>query len=267
MYDLNARRPGARATPQLGPPSWLLTLAEPGRLGVELPAWLLAALLPRSAEGNGRPVLVIPGFGSPDVATGPARQHLRRLGYRAHGWGLGRNHGLTDRILEGVVSRLEEVCAEDGQPVSVVGWSFGGLLARWLAHERTDQIRQVVCLGSPYRPEGEHTRTTPLFERSARTHGLSGRAFEVVDRLRAPLPVPVTAIFSRTDGMVPWRACLTRPDERGEDIAVPSSHAGLLTNPVSLAVLADRLAQHPDRWEPFDWARCLQRLRGRGNAA
>lgn len=268
MYDLNARRPGARPVPQLGPPSWLLTVAEPGRFGVELPASLLAdAVLPGSAEGAGRPVLVLPGFGSPDAATSRGRGHLRRLGYRTYGWGLGRNHGLTDSILDGVVARLEEVHDRAGRPVSVVGWSFGGLLARWLAHQRPELVREVACLGSPYRAEGEHTRTTPFFERSARTHGLSARAFDVVDQARTPLPARVTAIFSRTDGMVPWRGCLTLPEEQGEDIAVPSSHAGLLTNPLPLTVLADRLAQDPDDWQPFDWGRCLRRLRSCRNAA
>lgn len=268
MYDLNARRPGARPVHQLGPPSWLLTLAEPGRLGVELPVSLLAGVvLPQSEEGGGRPVLVLPGFGSPDAATAHGRRLLRRLGFRTYGWALGRNHGLTDPILDGVVARLEEVHDRAGEPVSVVGWSFGGLLARWLAHQRPALVRQVACLGSPYRPEGEHTRTTPLFERSARTHGLSSRALTVVDQVRTPLPVPVSALFSRTDGMVPWRGCLTLSDERGEDIAVPSSHAGLLTNPLSLAALADRLVQDPEDWQPFAWGRCLRRLGGPKDAA
>ncbi len=268
MYDLNARRTGSPPVPQIGPPSWLLTFAEAGRFGVELPASLVAdVVLPGAQEGAGRPVLVLPGFGSPDLATVRGRRHLQRLGYRAYGWGLGRNHGLTDPILDGVVARLEEVHASSGEPVSVVGWSFGGVLARWLAHQRPSLVRQVACLGTPYRPEGEHTRTTPLFERSARTHGLSVRALEVMDRVRTPLPVPVSAIFSRTDGMVPWRGCLTLPGEQGEDIAVPSSHAGLLTNPLSLAVLDDRLAQDPEQWRPFDWLRCLQRLGGRREAA
>ena len=106
-----------------------------------------------------------------------------------------------------MLARLDDLHERYDEPVSVVGWSFGGLLARWLAHQRPHVVRQVVCLGSPYRPEGEHTRTTPLFERSARTHGLSERAFEVVDTLRRPLPVPVSAIYSRTDGIVNWRAC------------------------------------------------------------
>jgi hypothetical protein len=91
-----------------------------------------------------------------------------------------------------------------------------------------------VCLGSPYRPEGEHTRTTPFFERSARTHGLSDRAFDVVDTLRQPLPVPVSVIYSRTDGIVNWRACALTAGEHGDNISVPSSHVGLLTNPCPL---------------------------------
>lgn len=265
MYDLT--RHGAPSTayaaapPALPRPSLLLTALEIGRFSVELPTSLLVdALVPASDEGHGRPVLVLPGFYSPDGATRRCRTHLDRLGYRTHGWGLGRNFGLTDEIIDGVLARFDEVYAEDGEPVSVVGWSFGGLLARWVAHQRPELVRQVVCLGSPYRPEGEHTRTTPLFERTARTHGLSSRALDVVETLRRPLPVPVTAIYSRTDGIVNWRGC-TLGESEGVNIAVPSSHVGLLTNPLALAALADRLAQDPLRPEPFRWSQCLRRTR------
>ena len=272
MYDFSARResealsgtvPGAGIEP-LPAPSWLLTACELGRLSVELPASVVVdALTPAPDEGRGRPVLVLPGFSSPDAATRHGRHHLRRLGYRPHGWGLGRNHGLIDPIIHGVLARLDDLHEQYDEPVSVVGWSFGGLLARWLAHQRPQAVRQVVCLGSPYRPEGEHTRTTPLFERSARTHGLSERAFEVVDTLRRPLPVPVSAIYSRTDGIVNWRACRLTDEELipgpGDNISVPSSHVGLLANPLSLAALADRLAQDPDDWRPFDWGTCVRR--------
>jgi pimeloyl-ACP methyl ester carboxylesterase len=284
MYDFSARREGdalAGAAPDgpepLPAPSWLLTACELGRLSVELPASVVVdAVTPAPDEGLGRPVLVLPGFSSPDSATRRGRQHLGRLGYRAHGWGLGRNHGLIDPIIDGVLARLDQLHEEYDEPVRVVGWSFGGLLARWLAHQRPASVRQVVCLGSPYRPEGEHTRTTPLFERSARTHGLSERAFEVVDTLRRPLPVPVTAIYSRTDGIVNWRACRLTDAElaagRSDNIGVPSSHVGLLANPLSLAALTDRLAQDPDDWQPFDWTTCLTRTvlgrpRGHGHAA
>jgi hypothetical protein len=85
----------------------------------------------------------------------------------------------------------------------------------------------------------------------------------VVDTLRRPLPVPVSAIYSRTDGIVNWRACRLTDEELipgpGDNISVTSSHVGLLANPLSLAALADRLAQDPDDWHPFDWSTCLRR--------
>ena len=263
MYDLTKH--GARdatyagAPARLPKPSLLFTACEIGRFAMELPSSLLVdALVPASDEGDGRPVLVLPGFYSPDGATARCRSHLRRLGYTPYGWGLGRNYGLTDEIIDGVLARFDEVQAGHDEPVSVVGWSFGGLLARWVAHQRPGRVHQVICLGSPYRPEGEHTRTTPLFERTARTHGLSDRTLEVVETLRRPLPVPATSIYSKTDGMVNWRGC-TLDAEDGVNIAVPSSHLGLLSNPLALAVLADRLAQDPHHPEPFDWAQCLRR--------
>ena len=134
--------------------------------------------------------------------------------------------------------------------MDVVGWSFGGLLARWLAHERPTEVRSVVTLGSPWRPEGERTRTTPLFERSRRTHGLSERAEKVIDELRGPLPVPTTAIWSRSDGIVGWRGCQVEETEDGptaRNVAVPSSHLGLASNPFALAAVTRALARPEGR--------------------
>ncbi|MCK5926824.1 MAG: hypothetical protein KAG80_01380, partial [Nocardioides sp.] len=201
----------------------------------------------------------------------------RRQGYAAHGWGLGRNVGLTDTIVDGLLERFDEVAATaPGAPVSLVGWSFGGLLARWTAHRRPGQVRQVVCLGSPWRAEGERTRATRMFERAAVKHGLSDRARDIVDELRRPLDVPLTAIWSRTDGIAHWQGCRvgdsagptgstgsTGPSAGSpspvEDIGVPSSHVGLVSNPLALAALDDRLAQDPADWRPFSWRAALAR--------
>ncbi len=129
--------------------------------------------------------------------------------------------------------------------MSVVGWSFGGLLARRLAHEYPDRVARIVCLGSPWRAEGERTRATAMFERSRAKHGMSDRALDIITRLREPVPVPVTAVYSRTDGIVPWRGC--RVDERleplAENVEVLSSHVGLVSNPLVLRVVVDRLSR------------------------
>lgn len=259
MYDFRSTQSG-HAPEELRKPPALLTLAEPGRALTEFPAsWLLDRVLPAPSVGGGRPVLVIPGFYGTDGLTARLRGHLRRLGYHVHGWGLGRNVGLTDDLIDGLEKRFAQVRARHDQPVTVVGWSFGGLLARWLAHEHPDDVRQVLCLGSPWRPEGERTRSTALFERAAATHGLSERAQPMVDRLRGDVPVLTTAVFSRSDGIVNWRSCRLDEGPLTENVAVPCSHVGLVANPLALAVVADRVGQDP-RWpEPFDWTRCLRR--------
>lgn len=262
MYDFEGtNHDGGATTRRLSRPPLALTMLEGARVAVEYPSSVvLDTVLPARRVGDGRPVLVLPGFYATDGLTARLRSHLTKLGYAAHGWGLGRNHGLTDAIVEGLPTRLEELYERHGQPVTVIGWSFGGLLARWLAHERPDLVRRVVCLGSPWRPEGEVTRTTALFERSADRHGLSSRARDIVGTLRGPLPVPATAIYSTTDGIVNWRACALDDGPGSENVAVPSSHVGLVSNPLALAVLADRLATDPDRPEPFRWSRCLWRF-------
>jgi len=258
MYDFEGNADDASA--RLPRPPLVLTALEAVRLAVELPSSVvLDTVIPRHEVGAGQPVLVLPGFYATDALTGRVRGHLRRQGYRAYSWGLERNLGLTDRIVDGLPARLDEVYERHQHPVSIVGWSFGGLLARWLAHERPDRVRQVVTMGSPWRSEGEVTRTTAMFEASAKKNGLSSRAREIVATLREPLPVPTTAIWSKSDGIVNWRACALDDEPGCENIAVPSSHVGLVSNPLALAALDDRLAQEPPHAQPFEWGRALRR--------
>jgi pimeloyl-ACP methyl ester carboxylesterase len=248
VYDFRADGIGhdADGRPDLAPPSWLLTAGEAVRFPTEYAAsWLLDRLPAPFVQGDlgrGQPVLVLPGFGATDRATGRLRAHLDQRGWTTYGWQVGPNHGLTDEVLDGVLARFDQVHAVEGWPVDVVGWSFGGLLARWVAHQRPAQVRSVVTLGSPWRPEGERTRTTPLFERARRTHGLSERAETVVDELRGPLPVPTTAIWSKTDGIVGWRGCRVEESDTARNVSVPSSHLGMASNPFALAALTRALS-------------------------
>jgi pimeloyl-ACP methyl ester carboxylesterase len=244
VYDFRTQGIGhdTEGRPDLAPPSWLLTAGEAVRFPSEYAASWLLDRLPTKDLGHGRPVLVLPGFGATDRATGRLRAHLDQRGWTTYAWLVGPNHGLTDAVLDGVLARFDQVHQVERAPIDLVGWSFGGLLARWVAHQRPTQVRSVVTMGSPWRAEGERTRTTPLFERARRTHGLSERAGQVVDELRGPLPVPTTAIWSRTDGVVGWRGCLVDESESARNVSVPSSHLGMAANPFALAALTKALA-------------------------
>lgn len=259
MYDFEDSR-DRTSGPPLPKPMIALTALEVVRVAVEYPVSVgLDAVLPVRRVGGGRPVLVLPGFSASDSLTRRLRAHLRRQDYRVHGWGLGTNHGLTDEIVAGLPARLDTIHERYGRPVSVVGWSFGGLLARWLGHVRPDQVDRVITLGSPWRPQGEITRTTALFERAARKYGLSPEARDIVDTLRQPMPVPCTAVYSKTDGVVNWRSCALDDAQDQQNIAVVSSHIGLVSNPLSLAVVSDRLAHEHPADAAFLWRRCLHR--------
>jgi hypothetical protein len=263
VYDFEGEKNSA-ADAGGGPHRALMFLEVPRVAGEYAASRAVDLVAPRRPSGEGRPVLVIPGFRATDAMTGRLRGHLRRHDFRVHGWGQGSNLGLTDRLIDGLVQRFEETRKRYDEPVSLVGWSFGGVLARWLAHTYPGDVRQVVCLGSPWRAEGERTRATAMFERSRRRHGISDRARPMVELLRSPLPVPVTAVYSKTDGIVPWRGCVVDPSARppAENVVVPSSHVGMVANPLVLDVVVDRLCQDPDDWQEFTWRRALGRKWG-----
>ncbi len=250
------------------PPSRVLTALEfPRVLGEYAASRALDTITPTTAVGEGRPVLVLPGFAANDFLTGRLRAHLRHSGFAVHGWGLGRNVGLTDHLVDGLIDRFAAVADRYDEPVSVVGWSFGGLLARRIAHEHPDRVRQIICLGSPWRAEGERTRATAMFERSRIRHGLSDRARAIVDQARQPVPVPTTAVWSRSDGITGWQGCAvveTTTPAVAENIEVLSSHVGMVANPWVLAVVVDRLRQDPGDWQPFQWRHLISRASSAG---
>lgn len=271
MYDFEGEKPAGSGGAKGHAPSRALMFLEAPRVLGEYAASrtidLVATALYRSGQpsGHGRPVLVIPGFQATDTMTGRLRDHLTRHDFGAHGWAQGANIGLTDKRIDGLIERFESLHKRYDQPISIVGWSFGGVLARWLAHTYPDDVRQIVCLGSPWRAEGEKTRATAMFERSRRKHGISDRARPMVDLMRGPVPVPVTAVYSKTDGITSWHGCSVdeSTDPRAENVVVPSSHLGMVANPLVLDVVVDRLTQDPDNWQPFQWRTALGRKWGR----
>src|SRR6476646_7178616 len=138
------------ATP-LNPPL-LLRQALDARWPLEAAASSMAAAAGYIlGPGDGRPVLVLPGFAAGDGSTMALRWALRSRGYWVHAWGLGRNIGPTSRAIAGMRRRLEELQSTHGQHVTLIGWSLGGLYARILAREYPELVRQVITLGSPYR--------------------------------------------------------------------------------------------------------------------
>lgn len=222
------------------------------------PAWPVLRCAP---HGDGHPVLVLPGFTASDVSTGILRRFLRSRGYHVHGWRLGRNLGPSPETVEGLRSRVRQLAEQHRRPMSLVGWSLGGIYAREIARAAPGAVRQVITLGSPLRLRDRRESNTGALLSSVlgpeRAGYLGPRPPE---EARGPLPAPATAIFTRTDGVVPWRACLEVPSDTSESVEVVGSHSGLGHNPAALWIIADRLAQREGTWHPFKVQRLARAL-------
>ena len=217
-------------------------------------------LLRRAApRGDGHPVLVLPGLMAADFSTRTMRGYLRRLGYHVHGWRLGRNVGPTREAVQGMGARLDALLERHGRKVSLVGWSLGGIYAREMARLRPGDVRQVITLGSPFNmKEGVESRAHRTYQRYSHLH-VDGGALRSGGTAVA-LSVPATSVYSKLDGIVPWRACLDQESPQSENVAVLGSHVGLGFNPAVLWVVADRLAQPEGSWKPFVPPRGTRRL-------
>jgi pimeloyl-ACP methyl ester carboxylesterase len=188
--------------------------------------------------GRGHVVLVMPAFLTTDGVTRSLRRFLERCGYRAFGWELGVNWGPTPYLLEGLRRRLRQLRALEGGPISLVGVSLGGLLARDLAYDCAADIRRVVTLVSPF-----HLPTASTIELLIRIAARFYAPDFDFRRLSSPLPVPSTAVFTRDDGIVAWQSCFS--DAAGDSVEVAGPHITICRNPEALRVTAERLARSP----------------------
>ena len=226
-------------------------------LALEQLAWVEYSAFPAAfgvlsltKPGNGHPVLVLPGFTASDRSTQPLRTALRSKGYWVHGWDLGPNIGPHEYIIEGVARRLETIEQRHGAPVSLIGWSLGGVYARELARAFPHAVRQVITLGSPFRfRSGDRGFGSRLYDAiGPRRDPLAGR---LPEEKRPPLPVPSTSIYTRTDGVVRWHACSTRPVRAARTSRSTAPTPGSPSTSRRWWPITDRLAQPAGEWEPF----------------
>lgn len=236
-------------------PPWWMALAEAPRSILEFATIPLAMpILSTAPRGDGHPVLVVPGFIASDASTTVLRIFLGYLGYSVYGWDLGRNMGwrVAGQGTEALSARLHAIREASGQKVSIIGWSLGGVMARQLARQHPDDIRQVVSVGAPFTGNPHASSISGLYERLSGETVNGAFMRSVMRESRKRPPVRATAIYSRSDGIVAWENCLESKHDLTENIEVVASHSGMMFNPAVLYALADRLALPEDDWEPFD---------------
>ena len=222
--------------PPQGPPALGTQLGE-ARAVLEVARLVRAApWLARAPRGGSR-VIDLPGWRAPEASNLPLRLFLRALGHDPRPWGLGTNLGDPEGDAERLVERLR---AERGaDPVALVGWSLGGVVAREVARALPDRVSRVVTFGSPIVGGPSYTFAASRYPEEERR-----RITALIRQLDAdrPIEVPITAIYSRRDGVVDWRACVDHASPRVEHVEVGSTHLGLGLDPDVWWTVAQALA-------------------------
>lgn len=243
----------------IGAPHLLHSLLEPR-------AFLEAAMLPMSLpllmqapQGDGHPVLLLPGFMADENSLFVLKAFLERKGYNVQTWGLGRNLGFRSKHTSALPQKIRYLHHLTGRKVSLVGWSLGGVFSLYGAENSLECVRCVITLGSPVSMDAQGSQSPAAVKALYRlvSHRLGSSAHAMAPRAKAlrehrRLAIPTSCLYSLGDGVVPpQEATIDGDPALHENIRVPGSHIGLGFNGLVLAVVADRLAQPEAQWTPF----------------
>ncbi len=207
-------------------------------------------------HGDGSGVVIIPGFLGTDLYLMELHGWLGRIGYRPYFSGIGLNADCPNLLIQRHLSdTIQRARAETGRKIHLIGHSLGGVIARSVAGQRPRDIASVITLASPFR--GTITNKTVFHAAEAvrlrilQEHGrgvlpdcYTGRCTcNFINSLSRAIPnsVTETAIYTRHDGIVDWRYCMTRKEN--VDYEVPGTHIGMAFNASAYAIVAERLAK------------------------
>jgi pimeloyl-ACP methyl ester carboxylesterase len=224
----------SESTPDTAPPAWPLFLQEARVLGDWARGMRSWEAIASGHDGQGAPVLLLPGFMVSDARMALMKATLRRANYSAFGWGLGRNLGVTVDMLDRLDARLDVIADRAPGPVTLIGWSLGGLIAREYAKVAPHRVSKVITMGSPFSGDIRANHAWRLYEYVTK-HPVDAPPIPVT--LAEKPPVPTIALWSKSDGIVAQASARGQAGEVDDAIEVNCRHMGFACAPEALAAV------------------------------
>jgi len=259
--------------PSKKPPSRLAMLMESRAVFdlASVPLSLIKSKLAPKVGAGSLPIIMFPGFGSDERYLKALEWHLQNLGYTTEGWGLGANlagldieHSLEDlspiwdfdypedytpenyrgeggvpMLCDKAIERVRQRSKELDSPVVIIGWSLGGYVARECARELPDEVAQIITFGAPVVGGPKYSRAADLFK--AKKFDLDWIESSIENRNRVPITQPITAIYSKSDGIVSAYSALDSTSPNVNNVSINAAHLGMGFNKKVWKIIADTL--------------------------
>jgi hypothetical protein len=231
-----------RINTNIPPPPLYNVLLETRAVAEWTSMFWLYPFIPKHKSDKEKPVLLMPPYLGNDNSTTFVRKYLKSLGFKTYKWDLGINM-INSKSIPKLIEKLDEIYEKHQEKVSLVGWSGGGIFAKIIANRYPEKVAQLITIGSPV--WGVKNMKTPVISSLEFLRGtkLKERNEKFIKELEAIPKIPITCVYTKTDGLIPWKNCMEAETYRDDikNVEVFGSHCGMGANATVLLTVANAL--------------------------
>jgi hypothetical protein len=231
-----------RINAKIPPPPLFNVLLETRSVVEWTSMFWLYPFIPKHKNKRSKPVLLMPPYLGNDTSTTFVRKYLKSSGFKTYKWELGVNM-INSKSLPKLIEKLDEIYEKHQEKVSLVGWSGGGIFAKIIANRYPEKVAQLITIGSPV--WGVKNMKTPIIKTLEFLRGtkIKERNLKFINELEEIPKLPITCIYTKTDGLIPWKNCMEAETYRNDikNIEVFGSHCGMGANATVLLTVANAL--------------------------
>jgi len=186
------------------------------------------------------PFILFPGLGTSERALSYLAVYLKDIGGEVFDWGIGKNHGYAPDLIARMKERLTHLVAQRRTKFNLLGWSLGGIVAREVARDLPESVAKIATLGTPVVGGAKYTAAARLYQKWG--FDLDAIERDTILRSQQPIQNEIIAIYSHSDNVIAWQACIDRLSPHVSHKVVNGSHWGLVVNAQAYLLLREFFA-------------------------